>query len=63
MLFHTGFIPWDHIAKNYKGFLSLYQFKMAVKSNGWKCEVITVVNRTSEQGNLLISNGAWPIGL
>lgn len=36
---------------------------MAVKSNGWKCGVITVVNRTSEQDNLLISNGAWPVGL
>lgn len=36
---------------------------MAVKSNGWKCEVITVVNRASEQDHLLISNGAWPVGL
>lgn len=36
---------------------------MAVKSNGWMCEVITVVKRTSEQDNLLISNGARPVGL
>lgn len=36
----------------------LNQVNMAVTSNGWKCEAIIVVNQTSEQDNLLISNRA-----
>lgn len=41
----------------------LKQLNMAVMCNGWMWEVISVVNQTSEQDNLLISNGACPVGL